>query len=298
MTNKAWAELNISDINKADVLIKAVPWDSAASAGKGASQAPDRIRQLSKILPAFTENGTELKDFFVFDDGDFEVDLNWERYWKTIRSGASEMIGVGKFCLFLGGDHSVTIPLEEAFLDVHFGKKVGIIHFDSHSDILDEYCGHKWSHACTQRRALEHPAIDDDGLSLVGIRSWEGEELEYLAVHPDIKVVTAEKLWTEGITDTIEALINKYEDFEAVYVTIDIDVLDPAFAPGTGTPEAGGLSSRELMQIIKQLISRLPVKAMDIVEVSPPLDSSDITSWAALKLIYEVFGQVLIKKEN
>ena len=89
----------------------------------------------------------------------------------------------------------------------------------------------------------------------------------------------------------------KYSDYDAVYFTLDIDVLDPAFAPGTGTPEAGGLTSRELIEITKFLLSELPITAMDVVEVSPPLDSENsITSWAALKIIYEVFGQLFAKK--
>ncbi len=298
MLNKPWTELNTPVIENADVLLKAVPWDNAASAGKGAWQAPERIRQLSKILPPFTENGTELKDFHVFDAGDFQVDLDWERLWETIRTESGQLIGCGKFCLFLGGDHSVTIPLEQAFLDEYSGKKAGIIHLDSHSDILDEYCGHRWSHACTQRRALEHYAMSDEGLSLVGIRSWEKEELEYLAEHQKINIITAEDIWNKGISATAEDLVSRYEAYDAVYVSIDIDVLDPAYAPGTGTPEAGGLTSRELLQLIKSLLASLPVKVLDIVEVSPPMDSSDITSWAALKIIYEVFGAIYNNKNN
>ena len=111
----------------------------------------------------------------------------------------------------------------------------------------------------------------------------------------EISVMPAEKIWEQGIGETISHLLEKYKDYDAVYITVDVDVLDPAYAPGTGTPEAGGLPSRELMQIMKKPIAGLPVKVFDLVEVSPLLDSSDITSWAALKLIYEVFGQVYLK---
>jgi agmatinase len=297
MSYLPWGELNTPDADKADLLIKAVPWDMAASAGKGAMEAPDKLRQLSKVLPPATE-AFIIEDFSVCDLGDFDPHLNWEQYWSEIRSGAAEMLKTGKFCFFLGGDHSITIPTEEAFLDVHQGKKVGIIHFDSHSDILIDYYGHKWSHACTQRRALEHPAMTDRGLTLVGIRSWEAEELDFLAKHPDIKVIRAEEIYEMGIKKLIDALLERYKGFDAVYFTIDIDFLDPSCAPGTGTPESGGPSTRELMQLVKAIIKNLPVKAMDIVEVSPPRDSSDITSWAALKIMYEVFGQLSLKKKN
>lgn len=292
-----WAELAANDLEKADVIIKGIPFDGAASVGKGACQAPDQLRQLSKVLPAVSEEGIVFKNsFFVKDEGDFEVDLNWERFYGEIQEETGKLLKHGKFCLFLGGDHSTTIPLELAFLNHYAGKKVGVIHFDSHSDILDEYEGHKWSHACTQRRAIENENLKDDGLSLIGIRSWESEEIEYLAEHSDIKVIPAAKVYEKGIGYVMEQLKERYQDFDAIYLSIDIDVLDPSCAPGTGTPECGGLTTREMMQMIKFMIKELPIKAMDIVEVSPPLDSSNITSWAALKLIYEVFGQLYLKK--
>ena len=171
-----------------------------------------------------------------------------------------------------------------------------MIHFDSHSDIFDEFEGHKWSHACTQRRALEHENLKDEGLSLIGIRAWEDLEVEFFKKHKDIQVITAAQIYKKGINYVKAKLNERYRDYDVVYLTLDIDVLDPAFAPGTGTPESGGLSTREMIELIKFTINKLPIKAMDIVEVSPPLDSSDITSWAALKIIYEVFGQLYLKK--
>ncbi|HHY91191.1 MAG TPA: agmatinase [Clostridiales bacterium] len=297
MTYVPWGELATEDFEKADILLKGIPWDCAASGGKGAAEAPDRIRQLSKILPPITESGIIMDQrFFIKDEGDFDVDLNWERYFRRIREGCREMFQTGKFCFFLGGDHSVTIPIEEAFFDVYQGKKAGVIHFDSHCDILNEYCGHQWSHACTQRRVMEHENAMESGFTFVGIRSWEAGELDFLSKHPEIKVIHAFEIYERGIKDTIDTLLERYQGFDAIYLTLDIDVLDPAYAPGTGTPEGGGLSTREMMQIIKALFRELPIKAMDIVEVSPPLDSSDITSWAALKIMYEVFGQLCLKK--
>jgi agmatinase len=296
--SRDWAELATTSIEKADVIIKATPFDGAASVGKGACQAPDRLRQLSRVLPAVTEEGIVLKDFHVKDEGDYEVDLNWERFYQHIEEDAGKLFQTGKFCFFLGGDHSTTIPLEVAFLNHYSGKRVGVIHFDSHSDILDEYEGHKWSHACTQRRALENENLKDEGLTLVGIRSWETEEITFLAEHKDIKVIKAAQVYEKGIGYVMEQLKERYQSYDAVYLSIDIDVLDPAFAPGTGTPECGGLSTRELMQMVKFMIAQLPIKAMDIVEVSPPLDASDITSWAALKVMYEVFGQLYLRKQS
>jgi agmatinase len=100
-------------------------------------------------------------------------------------------------------------------------------------------------------------------------------------------------MFQDGYKKAVDLLVEKFSGYDMIYITLDIDVLDPAFAPGTGTPEAGGISSRELMYIINQLMEKLPVKAMDIVEVSPPLDTENqITSWAAVKVIYEVFAKL------
>jgi agmatinase len=106
-------------------------------------------------------------------------------------------------------------------------------------------------------------------------------------------LIRAYDVFNEGWKVTCEKLKDKFKNYDAIYISLDIDVLDPAYAPGTGTPEAGGLSSRELMEIMKFLITELPIVAMDLVEVSPPLDSvNNITSWAALKVLYEVFGKL------
>jgi agmatinase len=168
--------------------------------------------------------------------------------------------------------------------------KIGVIHFDSHADICDTYDNHKWSHACTERRTVED-VISPADLAYVGLRSYEIEELEYFELHPEILVIKAYDVFKEGYIAAYKKLADRFQDYDAVYFTLDIDVLDPAYAPGTGTPEAGGLSSREMIELTKLMITNLPIKAMDIVEVSPPLDQkNNITSWTALKIIYEVFG--------
>lgn len=290
---KPWGEINYPDIGEADVCIMSIPFDSAVSCGKGAALAPEVMRGLSRYLPPTTEEGHRIDKLKVYDYGDVPIDLNWDRYYSTVEDEALSLMRGGAFCLFIGGDHSVTIPLHRAFGKNNEGKKIGIIHFDSHSDICDEYDGHKWSHACTERRAVED-VIEPSGLSLVGIRSWEAEEIDYLNDHPEVLLIKACDIHKNGYEYVCRKLEEKYEDYDAVYFTLDIDVLDPAYAPGTGTPEAGGLTSRELIEIVKFMIARLPIRAMDIVEVSPPLDGvNNITSWTALKIIYEVFGKLL-----
>ena len=287
-----WGSLHADTIEAANICIMGIPFDGAVSCGKGSSRAPEHIRSLSRYLPATTETGIILDRVSVFDAGDVPVDLDWERYYGNIEAEAYTLFKSGKFCLFIGGDHSVTIPLHKAFGKAmrESGKqKIGIIHFDAHADICDTYDNHKWSHACTERRALDD-VISPADLSYVGLRSWELEELEFFASHPEIITIKAYDVYKEGPLQAFQTLYERYADYDAIYFTLDIDVLDPAYAPGTGTPEAGGLSSRELLELTKLIVGTLPVVAMDVVEVSPILDVSDMTSWAALKVIYEAFG--------
>jgi agmatinase len=276
-----------------DIVILGVPFDGAVSASRGAALAPHRIRELSKILPPFSETGTDLRSLKLADRGNVPFSLNWEYFFQEIERQAADLLESGKFCLFLGGDHSVTIPLVKAFAGRHRSGPVGIIHFDAHCDLMDEYDGHRWSHACTQRRSLELPNIAPERLVLAGIRSFEAEELAFLRENPAVTVIGARQIYSQGLSETLERIFAALQGVTAVYLSLDIDVLDPAFAPGTGTPEGGGLSTREVVELVREILANLPVKAADIVEVSPPLDCSDITAWAALKIIYEIFATLV-----
>lgn len=296
--NLVWGGLCADSLEEADLVVMGIPFDGAVSAGRGAAAAPDRLRELSQLLPPITEEGMILSSLKIWDDGNVPAHLNWEKYFGEVKMQAYNLIAKDKFCLFLGGDHSVSIPLEAAFAEANANQKIGIIHVDSHSDIEDEYDGHRWSHACTQRRALELPNMEPAGLTLVGIRSYTRRELEFLTSHPEIRVIGAREVYRQGLAHTYAAISERYRGYQSIYLSLDIDVLDPAFAPGTGTPEGGGLSTRELMELVKQIMNHLPVKAADIVEISPPLDCANITSWAALKVIFEIFGGVFSRKRQ
>ncbi|MEA3239426.1 MAG: agmatinase, partial [Candidatus Bipolaricaulota bacterium] len=241
-----------------------------------------------------TEEGISLAGLRVRDYGDVFVDLDWKRYFTTVEARAQQVLN-HPMAIFLGGDHSVTIPLTRAFSGVVNGR-FGMVHIDAHLDLADSFEGSLWSHACTQRRVLELPNIDPRHLAFVGIRSFMDDESEFLAAHPEIGVHTARDVYARGIDDVARSVVEQLRDVDAVYVTLDIDALDPAFAPGTGTPEAGGLSTRDVLELLRRAFSDLPVCALDIVEVSPPLDHSDITSVAAIKVIYEAFGWVHAKQ--
>lgn len=286
-----WSGLQ-SDDPDAEIGLLGIPFDGATSYRKGASFAPSRIRAITPFIAPSTEEGRLISGLRVKDYGDIKGDLNWERYFGKVEAAAREALN-HPFALFIGGDHSVTIPLMRAFSGaIGADQKMGIVHFDSHLDLADVFEGHTWSHACTERRALELPNMEPRHLTFTGIRSWMGDELEVLAAHPEIGVHPAREVYTRGIEAVARDVVDQLKDCDAVYFTLDIDGLDPAYAPGTGTPEAGGLSTRECLEFARIIFAGLPVRAMDIVEVSPPLDVADITSQAAIRVIYEVFGWV------
>lgn len=292
LNDDSWLKWSAEKIEDAKICIMGIPFDGATSLEKGTSKGPETIRNLSIDLSDLTEDFVPIKNNLLYDIGDISPELNWERYFTRVEDEAYGLMKTGKFCLFIGGDHSVTIPLHKAYgkyqKEVKKDPKIGVIHFDAHYDLCDEYDGHQWSHASTEARALEG-IISGEDLYFVGIRVAELNELDTIKKNPGIQTIKAVDVSKKGYQYVVEKLEEHFKDYNAVYLTLDIDVLDPAYAPGTGTPVAGGLTSRELIEIFKGIIKTLPIKAMDVVEVSPPLDVNNITSWAALRIIHELF---------
>lgn len=282
-------DLIVENIEEAKLVLVGLPYDGSCSVGKGASIAPKTLRDLSGYLPAYTMDKESIEDFKIYDFGDIEVSNDYHCKVEKITKLVFEL---NKFPLFLGGDHSVSIPLQKNFIEL--SKKKGltpvIIHIDAHPDICDVYDDSKFSHACTNMRTIEN-GCETCNINLIGIRGFEKQEVEYFKMHKEINLYLASEINEKGFEYIIEELITKYSDPKYVcYLSYDIDANDPSFAPGTGTPEAFGLDSYKLMKFIKTLFKKLNIAAMDIVEVSPPLDVNNITSWLALKTLYEIFA--------
>lgn len=288
MSKDYFRGLLTTDLSQAKVTLTTIPYDEGCSCGAGASQAPDKIRELSSYLPPLTMDGILIDDMKIYDFGNIE---KCDDYFEAIKKVATKRFEERKFPMFIGGDHSVSIPLEEAFFDYckKENKIPAIIHLDAHPDICYFYDGTKLSHACTNRRSIEY-GYDTANITLIGIRGFEAEEVEYLGQHKELKVYTANNCYSLGMAQIIEDLRHKFDDRYAIYLSYDIDINDPSFAPGTGTPEAFGPTSRMVLELILGLFKNLNIKAFDIVEVSPKLDSNDITIWLALKTIYEVLN--------
>jgi len=274
----------------ADVVIMGLPFDKATSFRKGAAEAPDRIRLVSGHISPTTEEGKSLADIKVLDIGDMAPErLSQEEYFISVEEKASELFKIS-FPTFVGGDHSVSIPLIKAALGV-YGEKLGVIHLDAHLDLCEELDGNRLSHGCTHRRVMEGNCLSFNNICFAGIRSFEQQELEFLN-GLQANILTAAEISRLGIEKTADMISKCLQHCEVYYLTLDIDFLDPATAPGTGTPKPGGFTSRELFILLKEL-SSLKFIGMDVVEVSPPLDQNDITSFAAQRAITEAWGYFL-----
>lgn len=288
---KEFRELMVKKEKDANVFICGIPFDGNASVGKGAAKAPQVLRELSYALPPLDMVGNDLTKVKIYDCGDFSaLDFN-----KLTTDLQFEFLSKKGFHIILGGDHSIAIASERAFYCkcLKENKEPVIIHIDAHPDICDVYDGSKYSHACPNYRALEY-GYNDKNVTLIGVRGFEAQEIEILKKHKNVDVFKAVDVKKLGVENLLDYLIKKYSNKKyLVYLSYDIDANDPAYAPGTGTPEAFGLTNFETASLICGIIAGLNVDTMDMVEIAPPLDVNNVTSWLGLKTLYEVFGTLI-----
>jgi agmatinase len=292
---KAWRDLTTSNPEIANITLASIALDRNCSVGKGSRLAPQKLRQLSQHLPPASKDGMSLMPIKILDLG--SIGNNFTKF-SSIEEKAKDIINLHKFSVFLGGDHSVAIPLEAAFF--HYcetqNKIPAIIHIDAHPDICDVYHNSKYSHACPNFRAIEL-GYQKENVKMLAIRGFELQEIELFAKYPELEVIKASTLNELGL-DAVRHIIDRFDERYLVYLSFDIDAIDPSFVPGTGTPEAFGISPTLATNLITYFIQNLPVRVFDIVEISPKLDVNDVTSWTALKILYEVFAVLAKKWEN
>lgn len=284
-THGLWADLQRAGSKpaEADFTVLGVPYDGAACARKGAARGPERIRFWSQHLTPYTEDRTRLGSLSICDLGDIEITDQVEGFARVRR----QVAGLPNTPIVLGGDHSISIPVLQAQRERFAGKRLGLLWLDAHPDLCDVFTGHKLSHACVLRRGLEF-GIQPQDVCLVGLRSWEEQEID-LIENGGLNVYSAAQVAEQGMERVAREVYEVLRGCEAVHISVDIDCLDPAFAPGTGIPEAGGLTSREVITLIQSL-QGLPLVGLDLVEVAPPLDPSEATVFAALRIIMEFIG--------
>lgn len=285
MSHEKFRGILVDNINDADLILTGIPFDKNASIGSGARFAPDTIRELSSMIPPTSMNGYLIDSYKMFDNGNIVSED-----FKVIQDKVFDIFKLNKFSFFLGGDHSIAIATERAFFDYAklLNKEPVIIHIDAHPDICDEYLNNKYSHATPNKRSLDY-GYKDENMTLIGVRGFEPQESKFLTEHPLIDVFKASDVMALGSNGLVNYLKNKYSDDKyVIYLSYDIDANDPSFAPGTGTPEPFGLNNMLVIEIIVGIIRNLDVRAMDLVEVSPKLDSNNITSYLTIKSLYEV----------
>jgi len=288
-----WGDLHRPDLtpDQADFSVIGIPYDGLASARKGAALAPERLRYWSRHLTPFSEDRTRLKDMTVCDLGDIPI-LNPETDFVTVRQRVAALPNMP---IILGGDHSVTIPILQAQRERYKGQRLGVLWVDAHPDLCDFFDGSRISHANTMRRALEF-GIEPYDVCMVGLRSWEDQEID-LIENGGIHVYTAADVAERGMRKIADSVYNILNDCDAVHISLDIDCLDPSVAPGTGIPEFGGLTSRDVLTLIKST-QDLPLVGLDVVEIAPPLDPSESTVFAGLKIIMEYIAVIARKKQS
>ena len=292
-THGLWADLYQPGFTPADAdfTVIGIPYDGAACARKGAALGPERIRFWSTHLTPFSEDRTRLGNIRISDLGDIPIN-DQVRDFETVCRKVAALPNVP---IILGGDHSISIPVFEGQRERYKDQRLGVLWVDAHPDLCDVFTGSRLSHACVLRRALEF-GIEPQDVCLVGLRSWEDQEIE-LIENSGLHVYTAATVAERGMRSVADSVYSKLSLCDAVHISLDIDCLDPAFAPGTGIPEAGGLTSRELITLIKSM-QGLPLIGLDLVEVAPPLDPSEATVFAALRVIMEYIALFAREKQR
>ena len=290
MSPDTWCGLNRPDRTEKDVdaVIFGIPFDGGVSYRGGAAEAPDLLRANTITSTPSTEKLEYYSDFTVLDAGNF-LDEDREKMFQEVQDYVAELVRNGVKFTMVGGDHSVTIPVERGINDA-LDEEIGIIHVDAHMDLCDCLEGDYLSHGNTERRALELEHVSSmENLYFIGIRSIEPDEFE-LYKEGNIQVKRAYDCYKEGIEAVADDCIEKMKKFNKVYLTFDIDALDPAYAAGTGTPQFGGLTSRMALTLLEKLFTNLNIIGFDVVEIAPPLDPSLAAMYAGRKIIQEAWG--------
>jgi agmatinase len=287
-THGLWGDLHVPNAlpEQTDFTVIGLPFDGLASARKGAADAPERIRFWSRHVTPFSEDRTRLDGLTICDVGDIPITRPARDFELVAQKVANLPSGIP---ILLGGDHSVTIPIFQGQRQRFAGQRIGLLWVDAHPDLCDEFDGSRLSHACVLRRGLEF-GIEQQDVCLVGLRSWEEQEID-LIENGHMHVYTARDVSEIGMKSVAADVRKILSRCDAVHISFDIDALDPSVAPGTGIPELGGLTSREVLTLIQSL-QGLPLVGLDVVEVAPPLDPSEATVFAALKIIMEFIAVV------
>ena len=286
-----------------DVAIVGAPFDDAVSHRPGARFAPRAIREANYATGSLNSIQLGIEPFEVLtvvDAGDANIVPAWlERAHAMIYRKVTEVAATGAIPMVLGGDHSITWPSATAIAEIRAPRRIGVVHFDAHADTANEDWGVLAGHGTPMRRLIESGAVLGRNFVQVGLRgywpsktvfAWMAEQ--GMRWHPmtEIEERGAEAVIRDAISEALDGP-------DLIYLSLDIDVVDPGLAPGTGTPEPGGMLTREVLRAIRQIVGQVELAAMDVVEVSPPYDHAEATAMAANRAVLEAISALAVKKQ-
>lgn len=289
-----------------DVAIVGAPLDDAVSSRPGARFGPRAIRMAPTTWGHGSAWSIQLDvepyaGLTVVDAGDAPiVPARLNRGLRVIHEKVLRVAGSGAIPIVLGGDHSITYPSAAAVSRHRHPRKVGIVHFDAHADTGAEQWGSLVGHGTPMRRLLEEGWIDGPNFVQVGLRGYwpERETFEWMR-EQGLRWHTMVEIEERGSEAVVaDAIAEALDGPDCIYLSVDIDVVDPGMAPGTGTPEAGGMLSRELLRAIRQIVGEVELVGMDVVEVSPPYDHAEVTAALAHRCVMEAISALARKRRG
>jgi agmatinase len=289
---------NTQDLENSDVAIVGAPFDTGATFRAGARFGPEGIRSVSHLLRRYNPS----LDVVIFDHlsaidyGDVPVVPGYiEASYESIREGLEPIHRAGVVPIVLGGDHSIALPELRAAAAVH--GPLALVQFDSHPDTWDAYFGQKHTHGTPFRRAVEEGLLDPSRSIQVGMRGSIYDQGDWNdAREMGFDLVPTDAVRKLGIEQTISRIRERVGDAK-VYASFDVDFVDPAFAPGTGTPEIGGFTSREAQEFVRGLVG-LDLIGCDVVEVYPAYDPAQITALLAANVAHEFLSLIAARRKN
>jgi guanidinobutyrase len=283
------------------VAVVGAPWDDSTTNRPGARFGPRALRALAYGPGTYhLDLGVEIfEELEVVDFGDAMCPHGLaEQSHANIRSRVGEVASRGIFPVVLGGDHSITWPAATAVAEARGWGRIGVVHFDAHADTADSIDGNLASHGTPMRRLIESGAVRGANFVQIGLRGyWPPEETFAWMREQRMRWHLMQEVWERGLEAVMaDAVAEALEGTDAVYLSLDIDVLDPGFAPGTGTPEPGGLAPADLLRAVRKLALEIPLVAMDVVEVAPAYDWAELTINNAHRAVLEVLAGLAVRR--
>ncbi len=297
--------LDPNELSGADVAIVGAPMDEMVTNRPGTRFGPRAIRMAYEGGGAPGTWNMDLgvdpfAELSIVDHGDAEVVPGDARAnHEAIRRIVGGVARAGAIPIVLGGDHSISFPNVAGVAEHYEPGSVGIVHFDTHADTATQNWGVEWSHGTPFRNLVEQNVIRGNRLVQIGLRGgWPTPEIWDWMRSVGIRWHRMEEIIERGIDAVVNDALAEIADAPNVYVSVDIDVLDPAFAPGTGTPEPGGMATRELLRAVRRVVLERGMVGMDVVEVSPPYDHAGITAQAAHRVVMEALGALAVHRNG